>query len=211
MKQEERAVTIAAPEISGVLEGLFVSGAPPETGGAVIGPPHPQYGGSMESPVVGELAWACARVGLASLRFNWRGVGASGGRRSGAAADADADYRAALAHQAETVVGDLVACGYSFGGACALRVAASSPRVTRLLLVAPPPTLLDAGALEAFDGPVLVATGEADELAPPGILARLLDGVAGARLHVIPETDHFFATGLAELGRSAREWLAASA
>lgn len=207
MKQEERAVTIAASAVGGDLEGLFVVGAPPETGGAVIAPPHPLYGGSMESPVVSELAYACARVGLASLRFNWRGVGASAGEPSGEPQAADADYAAALAHQAETVAGDLVACGYSFGACSAVRTAAASERVRRLLLVAPPPGLLDAEALHAFRGPVLVAVGGADELASPRMLSDLIDGSPEARLEVIPATDHFFQSGLAELARIAREWL----
>jgi alpha/beta superfamily hydrolase len=207
MKQEERAVTIAAPALGGDLEGLFVAGAPPETGGAVIAPPHPLYGGSMESPVVSELAYACARVGLASLRFNWRGVGASAGQLSGEPGAADADYAAALGHQAETVSGDLVACGYSFGACSALRAAASSRRVRRLLLVAPPPALLDAEGLRGFDGRLLVAVGEADDLAPVAKLSGLVEGIPGARLEVIPETDHFFMSGLAELGRIARDWL----
>jgi alpha/beta superfamily hydrolase len=207
MKQEERAVTIAAPTLGGDLEGLFVAGAPPETGGAVIAPPHPLYGGSMESPVVSELAYACARAGLASLRFNWRGVGASAGELSGEPGAADADYAAALAHQAETVSGDLVACGYSFGACSAVRASATSGRVRRLLLVSPPPALLDADGLRSFEGRLLVATGEADDLAPPVKLSGLVDGIAGARLEVVPATDHFFLTGLADLGRIAREWL----
>jgi alpha/beta superfamily hydrolase len=208
VKQEERAVTIAAPALEGGdLEGIFVAGALPETGGAVIAPPHPLYGGSMESPVVSELAYACARVGLASLRFNWRGVGASAGATSGEAKAADEDYTAALAHQAETVTGDLVACGYSFGACSAVRSAAASARVRRLLLVSPPPSLLDAAVLGSFEGPVLVIAGEADDLAPSGKLSGLVDGSPAARLEIIPDADHFFLTGLAELAVIARDWL----
>jgi pimeloyl-ACP methyl ester carboxylesterase len=73
--------------------------------------------------------------------------------------------------------------------------------------VSPPPTLLDTEALRAFGGPVLVTVGEADDLAPPRMLSDFIDGNPGVRLEVIPETDHFFLTGLAELGRIAREWL----
>ena len=40
-------------------------------------------------------------------------------------------------------------------------------------------------------------------------LSSLVEGLPGARFDVIPETDHFFMSGLAELGRVAREWLAA--
>jgi uncharacterized protein len=199
-------VAIAMPDAPGAaLEGIFVGGA--GDGGGVIAPPHPLYGGSMDSPVVSELSWACREAGLASLRFNWRGVGASAGRASGEASDADADYGAALGHLAETVPGPLVACGYSFGAAAALRAAATSRRVAQLVLVAPPPALVAPEALAGAGCPLLVLAGERDGLAPPDALAGALENAARAKLAVIPEADHFFGAGLRELGRSVTAWL----
>ena len=131
------AIALRAPE-EGALEGVFQAGHAGNPYGALIAPPHPLYGGSMDSPVVSEIAWASARAGIAALRFNWRGVGASAGLASGETRDADADYAAALAHLAETVPGKVVACGYSFGAAAALRAARLHPRIGRVLLVAPP-------------------------------------------------------------------------
>ena len=212
---EERAVTISTGGPGpGDLEGIFVqgaSGAEPRSG-AVIAPPHPLYGGSMDSPVVNELAHACARSGLASLRFNWRGVGASAGVVSGDAETARLDTEAALSHLADTVPGELVLCGYSFGAASALRAtqATAASRVTALLLVAPPPALLDPGLLACFAGRLLVAVGELDEHAPQAELERICTELPDVRLHVIADTDHFFLAGLAELGAVAQEWLGGS-
>ena len=144
----ERPATIALSGVAGArglaLEGLHLCVEGEAAGGAVIAPPHPEYGGSMESPVVGELAFACERAGLASLRFNWRGVGASAGEISGDPAVADQDYAASLDFMEETLEGSLVACGYSFGAAAAARASRGRARVRRLLLVSPPPPLLDA-------------------------------------------------------------------
>ena len=93
-RQEERMVTIALPE-GGSLEGIFIAGAPGSSQGAVIAPPHPLYGGSIESPVLNEIAYACTKAGIANLRFNWRGVGASTGalgpRADGARSLSDPD------------------------------------------------------------------------------------------------------------------------
>lgn len=189
------------------LEGLFVPGPQPACDGAVIAPPHPSYGGSMESPVVTELAHACAKAGAASLRFNWRGVGASAGETTGDPAAAEADYASALDFVEESVPGALVACGYSFGAAAALWASRERPRVRRLLLVAPPPALLDREALLAFPGRVWLAAGERDGLAPPAELERLAAELRDGRFVCIPETDHFFLRGLAELSRSAAAWL----
>jgi hypothetical protein len=205
---EEKATVIAVPGRDDlVLEGIFIRGDGPEAPGAVIAPPHPLYGGSMSSPVVGEVAWACQRAGYATLRFEWRGVGASSGTPSGEAADADADYAAALAHLADTVEGPLLAAGYSFGAAAALRVAAASPRVRRLLLVAPPAALLDARALAGFRGQTLLLTGQHDTYAPPAALEALLADAARCSLQVIPEADHFFQAGLAGISRAVAGWL----
>lgn len=200
------AIALREPE-DGALEGVYQAGHPDNPQGSVIAPPHPLYGGSMDSPVVNEIAWASVRAGIAAVRFNWRGVGASAGVASGETRDADADYAAALAHVAETVPGKVVACGYSFGAAAALRAACLHPRIGRALLVAPPPSLLESGALRGVGKPILVVTGADDQLAPARALAAELDGVPRARIEVIPDADHFFVVGLAELSRIALAWL----
>lgn len=186
-----------------------MAGASQASSGAVIAPPHPLYGGSMESPVVEELAWACQRAGIATLAFNWRGVGASAGRASGEARDADADYRAATAELFESVSGPGVACGYSFGSAAALRAALAEPRFERLVMVAPPPALFDAEAFLAYRGSVLAIVGSRDDFAPHAELEALFARHARAQLVVIPEADHFFQIGLREISAAAAGWFGA--
>ncbi len=203
---EERPVVIAG---AAALDGLFRAAGAAESGGVLIAPPHPLYGGSMESPVVTELAFAAAHAGLASLRFDWRGVGASAGEPSGDDADHDADFAAALQHLAETVPGPLCAAGYSAGAAAAVRVGAKDPRVTSLLLVAPPPALLDRGALADFRGRTLLVVGDRDAVAPAAALREIFLPLSAARIECLPEVDHFFGTGLAGLGRAAASWLEA--
>jgi alpha/beta superfamily hydrolase len=225
-RQEERMVTIALPgggeaaersdrspnqadgfAEGGSLEGIFVAGAAGSDRGATVAPPHPLYGGSIESPVLNEIAYACTKTGIASLRFNWRGVGASTGVLSGDTADADADYRAALTHMGETVDGPIVACGYSFGAGAAVRVACDDRRIDRLVLVAPPPAALPPGAFEKLARPALVLVGECDSLVEPDQLRELAESAGAVQLEVIPLADHFFAAGLADLSRLAAVWL----
>lgn len=202
----ERAAVIPLPDASGqALEGLYVPVPEPE-GAAVIAPPHPLMGGSMESPVLTEVAWACERARISSLRFNWRGVGASAGQPSGDAEVADEDFAAALHFQTETVPGPLVACGYSFGAAAALRASVSRPDIERLVLVAPPTSLLPPGALAQFRGEVFIAAGEHDEWVDVAVLSEQMAEVPAGRLEVIPDCDHFFMNGLAVLGRAVAAW-----
>ncbi len=208
-KREERAVPVPVPPGDIVLDALYVAGEPdsPEAGrGAVIAPPHPLYGGSMESPVLTQVAFAFGDAGRASLRFNWRGVGASGGAKSGERDDAVADYHAALEQLLETVGGEVCAAGYSFGAVAAASAARSCPRATELLLVAPPPSMLDPAAFRE-DQRVLFIVGEHDSIADPGALGALAASLPAARCAVVPDADHFFGAGLAEIGREAARWL----
>lgn len=205
-RREERAVTVPVQDLA--LDALYVAPDPnlEDAGGAVIAPPHPLYGGSMDSPVVAELSWALSRGGLATLRFDWRGIGASAGRPSGEAADALADYAAALEQLAATVSGRLVASGYSFGAAAAVRATALTPRVRALVLVAPPPSMLDRAALAARPLDVLILAGERDGLAPPAELEAIARELPRARVVAIAEADHFFGAGLGEIGRVVTQW-----
>src|ERR671934_2810482 len=77
----ERSVVVKSGDLS--LDALYHRGrrAPP----CVIASPHPALGGSMMVPVVNELAWTLTRAGFPTLRFDYRGVGASQGRSRHAA------------------------------------------------------------------------------------------------------------------------------
>ncbi|MGH0035860.1 MAG: alpha/beta hydrolase [Myxococcota bacterium] len=209
----ERPATIAlAGDRGWALDGLFVPTADEPAGGSLIAPPHPLYGGSMENPVVTELAHAAERAGIASLRFNWRGVGASGGEPTGDLDAAAEDYAAGLAFLAESVDAPLVACGYSFGAiaaarCCAGRTVPEVARVRRLLLVAPPPAGVTSELLESFSGRILIVAGEHDPIAPPGPLESLARAHERASFVLVEGADHFFGSGLRALARAVADWL----
>ncbi len=207
----EQPATIALPQPpdlpGAALEGLFVP-VPEPRAAAVVAAPHPLMGGSMESPVVGEVAWACQKADVASVRFNWRGVGASAGTPTDDPAVADIDYRAALDFLAESVPTALVAAGYSFGSLAAVRAAQQAPAVRRLILIAPPTAMLDTDAVCAFPGEIFMAAGENDEWVDADRLADVARQSVSAHLEVIAGCDHFFMSGLDELGRALSHWWA---
>ena len=211
----EQSATIALPDdalgAGAALEGLLLpTPSLPDCAGGLIAAPHPQMGGSMESPVVTELAFALDTAGIASLRFNWRGVGASAGAPSGDAGDADVDFAASLAFLRETVEGPVLGMGYSFGAATALRATRTAPALRRLVLVAPPPSMIDAGLVEAFEGPILMVTGDSDRFVDVDVLAQWAAENDGVKLEVLEGADHFFMMHLGELRRIVDVWLAAS-
>ena len=86
----------------------------------IVAPPHPLYGGAMSNKVVYTLASTAGKAGLATLRFNFRGVGKSTGVHDEGRGETEdtvwlaAAWRAAvnarLGHEAP-----LVLAGFSFG------------------------------------------------------------------------------------------------
>lgn len=215
----ERPATISLPDsdawpAGASLEGLWLPARGEEgaRGGAVMAPPHPLMGGSMDSPVATEVALAASDCGWGSLRFNWRGVGASAGAPSGETDHADEDYRAALrfleaAGEEETGDGPLLAAGYSWGSLAAARLVAESARTRRAILIAPPPAMLDAESLSAWGHPILAIAGDRDEYVPLEELRAKLAPLENATLIELEGVDHFFMAGLAEVGRACRGWL----
>lgn len=182
-----------------VLEGLWQAGS---GRAGVIAPPHPQYGGSLDNPVVSEIAFALESAGCASLRFNWRGVGASQGLPTGDWQAADADFGAAVDQLDRSVEVPLIGAGYSFGAATALRFALEQRRLESLILVAPPVSMLRNLAIDRFSGPIRVIVGDEDEFAPADQLSEVIASLSNARLEVIQGVDHFFGgPGLTEVRR----------
>src|SRR5262249_32731716 len=115
---------------------------PRSAGGVVICHPHPLYGGDMDNPVVVRFAEVCRELGLATLRFNFRGVGASTGAY-GHGRDERHDLAAAVAHLASLLGpgAPLGLAGYSFGATVAADLAADPadlPPVAAVALIAPP-------------------------------------------------------------------------
>ena len=175
----------------------------PETaplGLAVVCHPHPQFGGTLDNKVVQTIARACLGLGWASVRFNFRGVGASEGTWDEGRGEVD-DALAVIAawrSRSEFATVPLVLAGFSFGGYVAVAVAnrldaAAKPR--RLVLVGPS---TEKHQVEAVPADTLVIHGESDDVVP---LAATLAWARPQNLPVIvfPGVGHFFHGQLALL------------
>jgi alpha/beta superfamily hydrolase len=203
----ERRVTLAVPpEIT--LDGRL---AVPEgaVAGVVLSHPHPLYGGDMDNPVIVRAAEVCQDAGLATLRFNFRGVGASTGGHDEGRGEQD-DLRAALADLGSALPSGatLATLGYSFGASITARVAAAGP-VAGVALVAPPLAIrgLDhLGDLASFGGQLLVVAGTADQYCPPDALAGLARTLPKATVRTVDGADHFFFGKLYPLGEIVGAW-----
>lgn len=200
----EQAVVFPVGAIQ--LEGLLYP-APGERG-VVITHPHPLYGGDMHNLVVETLARTYQRHGYATLRFNFRGVGASQGRYDDGEGEQQ-DVKAALDYlsaQGKTAL-DLV--GYSFGAWVNALAQTAQEQARRLIMASPPVELLDFQPAPPLPKLALVITGGNDSFAPPAAIAALLPRWnKTARLEIIRGADHFYGAHSRALAERASAFLA---
>jgi alpha/beta superfamily hydrolase len=200
----EATVTLDVPG-GPSLEGRLA--APPGAGaGVVLCHPHPLYGGDMDNPVVVRAAEVAQGQGLATLRFNFRGVGASGGTHGGGAAEME-DVRTALARLGSVLSAGvrMGLLGYSFGAWVSGRVAATAPRP--LCLIGPPLGMLDWSTAPPARPDLCVIAGSRDPYCPLPELERFTARLAPARGVVIDGADHFFFGKLFPMGEEVGRWL----
>lgn len=186
-----RSEGVTLPGPAGVLEGALDQTADNPVAVAVICHPHPLQQGTMGNKVVTTLARAFARHGAVSVRFNFRGVGASAGSYGEGVGERD-DARAVIAWSRERWPGlPLYLGGFSFGAAVALAVAAAAaPR--GVVAVAPPIERLPADFVPPAC-PWLVIHGRDDEVVPAEPVIRWAEGLAAPPRLVLPEeAGHFF-------------------
>jgi alpha/beta superfamily hydrolase len=164
----------------------------------------------MHSPVIFRAARALHRKGIATLRFNFRGVGRSGGEFDEGVGE-KGDVLAALDFLSRQLpVRPVMLLGYSFGARVGFEAAAGDPRVSSLIGIGMPLALGSFDFLVEAGKPLLAIQGERDEFGGPRELEALI-GLLGSRskLVVITGADHLFTGSLdrfeesleAELGR----------
>lgn len=174
---------------------------------AVCCHPHPLYGGTMQNKVVHTLARAAQDQGVTSVRFNFRGVGRSGGTHD--KGEGESEDAAAVADwcRRELGAGTLWALGFSFGSYVALRLAAA--REAQLLVtVAPPVQRFDFARLEVPRCPWLVVQGDVDELVNhEAVLGWARDLDPAPQVEILAGAEHFFHGRLTVLRALVGEWL----
>ena len=169
------------------------TGADAVTGAVVLAHPHPQQGGSMASLVTSELFRLLPARGLAALRFNFRGVGGSGGEHGHGRAES-ADVVAALHALAElTPARPLVLCGWSFGADVSLSVV--DPILDGWVAIAPPLRVLPVEELAAGAGadprPTLLIVPEHDQFRPPDAAREATADWTATTIEAVSGADHF--------------------
>ena len=195
---------------AGAIETLIETPAALDTAPAAFGVichPHPLYGGTLDNKVVWTLARAFQELGAPTIRFNFRGVGASAGSHDGGRGEV-ADVLALVAHgRGRWPQAALWLAGFSFGGVIALRAAAAA-RPTRLVAVAPGITRVEGDAPPPPACPWLIVQGDADDVVPPQAVIAWAQTLSPApQLTVLPGAGHYFHGRINELRDTVLEFM----
>jgi uncharacterized protein len=209
----DASATFALTGPAGMLEAATAVPEPGQAraGTAVICHPNPQQGGTMRNKVVTMLERSLRESGLATVRFNFRGTGASGGEFDNG--DGETGDLVAVAQWVRQVRPDdaLWLAGFSFGSYIALR-SARSLGADVLITVAPPVDRYEFAELAMPTCPWLVVQGEDDEVVDPQAVFDWV-GTLDPKPTLIrmPETGHFFHRRLMDLRgavkNAVRGWL----
>lgn len=176
------------------------------TTGAVICHPHPLYGGSMEDAVVRCLQAGLSAAGVSTMRFNFRGVGASEGEHDRGRGEADDVITLAAWFAREFGLSRILLAGYSFGASVAWHASADAG-AAGLLVVAPPLALMGDAPVPGM--PTLVILGEQDQIVDSAGVQAHVKGQAHIRCEVLPGCDHFFMAGSDRITTLARDFASA--
>src|ERR1700687_900261 len=189
---KELPTTFRSGELA--LEGLIANRGG-DAPAAVVCHPHPMYGGSMYNNVVDAILAAMWQLGYSTLRFNFRGVGASEGEHDGGRGEAD-DAGAAIAYllsQPGVRKDGAVMAGYSFGATVAVAAGHEHADVSRIIAVALPLSMTEARVPDGASKPLLLVSGDRDSYSPVAALTTLQARIGkSAQLEVIKDADHFF-------------------
>ena len=191
MNAQTQRVSVSGP--AGALECALDVPADEPRALLVVCHPHPLHGGTLDHKVVQTVARAGLQLGCRTVRFNFRGVGASAGVWDDGLGEVDDALAVIAAFRAppEAPAQPFMLAGFSFGGYVAASAAARLPEADkpqRLVLVGPSTQQQQVPPVPAN---TLVIHGETDDVVP---LAATLDWARPQSLPVLvfPGVGHFF-------------------
>ncbi|MGI8470362.1 MAG: alpha/beta hydrolase [Pyrinomonadaceae bacterium] len=195
------------PAAHGRLEAILKEPANAIKGAALVAHPHPLGGGTMHNKVVFRAAAGLVEARLATLRFNFRGVGNSTGTHDEGRGEQD-DIRTALDYLNENYPNEKITfAGFSFGSRIGAETVLDDARVQRIISIGTPVDKYDYSFLRACRKPILFVHGDSDEFGSIENLQKLFNSLECEKELIIFENcGHFFDKHLNELKDAVRDW-----
>lgn len=162
----------------------------------------------MHNKVVYQAAKSLDALGVAVLRFNFRGAGMSEGKHDRGQGELG-DVRAALDFLASEFPNiPLLVAGFSFGCWVGLQAGCEDTRVTSLIGLGAPVNNADFSYLMQCEKPKLFVHGANDIYGAADKIKELVSSLPGEnKLVVVEDADHFFVGKLDQVNQAITSWL----
>ncbi|MDD5544551.1 MAG: PhoPQ-activated protein PqaA family protein [Acidobacteriia bacterium] len=162
--------------------------------------PHPQFGGSMRTKAIFRSARALQALGMATLQFNFRGVGESSGEYDEGRGEKEDVHAAVDFLQQRFPKCRLGLLGFSFGSWVGFQAGVSDDRIVQLVGLGIPIRISDFSFLSECRTPKLIIQGSLDEFGPPDDLQKWFESMAEPKqLTWVEGSTHLFEGKIREL------------
>ena len=203
-----RASTLLLQGPAGAIETLVAMPAEAPTGIAVACHPHPLHGGALGNKVTYTLASCALKAGMASARFNFRGVGKSQGVHDEGRGETEDTLAVITWLRSQWPDLPLLLAGFSFGAFVSLKASARA-RPALQVSIAPPFRYFDGEPRPARPpAPWLVVHGRDDEVVDyRETCAALAAYEPPAERVTLDGVGHFFHGKLGELEQAVGDFV----
>ncbi len=142
---------------------------------ALVLPPYPQYGGTMNNRVVHALYNSFLENGFSTLKMNFRGVQKSGGNISNSDNELLKDVSSAInwLQERKPILSEFWIGGFSFGAWASTNLIMRRPETTGFIAVAPPVGRYDFSFLAPCLVPGLIIQGDSDYITDHNLVEKL--------------------------------------
>ncbi len=174
--------------------------------GVIICHPHPLMGGSMYNNVVEAIVRAFAAIDLTTLRFNFRGVGASTGSYDEGRGETQ-DIISVYEYLKKEGLSQIYFAGYSFGAWVGAKLLEEKENIfSHTTLISPPDNHYAFNINNLKNVIDLIICGDADDYCQIKNIKSQLKDVKTA-VEIISGADHFYSGKEKELEKILRKYL----
>mmetsp|Transcript_9390 Transcript_9390/g.11254 ORF Transcript_9390/g.11254 Transcript_9390/m.11254 type:complete len:227 (+) Transcript_9390:86-766(+) len=215
---KEAPVFFGSPTLEGYFCNNNQSSTPNGRTCCIVMHPHPKLGGNCDNNVVIGVTKSLVQAGYSTLRFNFRGVGASKGSSSWKGVAEREDVKSAIDFaRSNEEIERIIIVGYSFGSAVSLAISADekyNSLVDLYVLIAYPRGFITSFIFQSHYNlakttkPKYFIIGNQDNFTSVSKLEKFVDGLPGPKeIAVVEGADHFFLHRESEVARKVIEWI----
>jgi uncharacterized protein len=197
----------------GRIEAKYSHSTLPNPHVALVLHPHPLHGGTMNNKVVYNIYKTFADNNFSVMRFNFRGVGKSGGEfDNGVGEMLDATTVLDWLQLQNPEAASYWIAGFSFGAWISLQLVMRRPEIVGFIAASPPVNKYDFSFLSPCPASGLILQGDMDSVVSEESVSRLVEKLSKQRgvdvdYQVLAGADHYFRNNLDDFSKAMDEYI----